>query len=113
MGQDGEDPISHKKLVLKGEGVWDTHKEILGWIFDGCQKFLSVWENRKFLSALQDFLVFSVFLGFCFIFIFFTIRILLPFHLFFSSTAMFLVAFVHRHLLLSSPGPVDCEGGLK
>ena len=34
-GHDGEDPISQKKLILEGEGVWDTRKEILGWIFDG------------------------------------------------------------------------------
>jgi hypothetical protein len=37
-GHDGEDPISHKKLVLEGEGIWDTRKEILGWIFDGLHR---------------------------------------------------------------------------
>ena len=29
---DGEDPISQKKLILEGEGVWETRKEILGWL---------------------------------------------------------------------------------
>ena len=33
-GFTGDEPISLKKL-LNGEGVWDTRKEILGWVFDG------------------------------------------------------------------------------
>ena len=37
-GHDGEDPISHRKLVDEQEGVWATRKEILGWIFDGIQR---------------------------------------------------------------------------
>ncbi|MCA1807601.1 MAG: hypothetical protein LC687_07120, partial [Actinobacteria bacterium] len=41
-GHDGEDPISHKKLVLEGEGIWDTVKEILGWIFDGTSRTMQL-----------------------------------------------------------------------
>ncbi len=41
-GHDGEDPISYKKLVLEGEGVWDTRKEILGWIFDGLDRTMEL-----------------------------------------------------------------------
>ena len=33
-GHCGEDPISQKKLN-EGEGTWDSHKEILGWLIDG------------------------------------------------------------------------------
>ena len=29
----GEDPIARKKME-KGDGLWRTEKEILGWIFD-------------------------------------------------------------------------------
>ena len=32
-GHQGEDPISQKKLI-QGEGLWETTKDILGWIFD-------------------------------------------------------------------------------
>ena len=30
----GEDPISESKIA-KGEGIWSTEKEVLGWIFNG------------------------------------------------------------------------------
>ena len=32
-GSTEEDPIALKKL-LQGDGLWHTHKEILGWVFD-------------------------------------------------------------------------------
>ena len=35
-GHQGEDPISQKKLN-QGEGLWETTKEILGWIVDGAR----------------------------------------------------------------------------
>ena len=41
-GHEGEDPISYKKLVLDGEGVWDVRKEILGWIFDGLDRTMQL-----------------------------------------------------------------------
>ena len=41
-GHSGEDPISHKKLVVEGEGIWDTRKEILGWIFDGVARTMEL-----------------------------------------------------------------------
>ena len=41
-GHDGEDPISQKKLILEGEGVWETRKEILGWIFDGINRTMEL-----------------------------------------------------------------------
>ncbi len=44
-----EDPISLKKL-LKGEGAWDTTKEILGLTFDGVHK--TVWLSTEKRDAL-------------------------------------------------------------
>lgn len=42
-GEDkSDDPISYKKLVLEGEGVWDTRKEILGWIFEGINRTMEL-----------------------------------------------------------------------
>lgn len=41
-GHDGEDPISYKKLVLEGEGIWDVRKEILGWIFNGVDRTMQL-----------------------------------------------------------------------
>ena len=42
-GEDkSDDPISYKKLVLEGEGIWDTRKELLGWIFDGMERTLEL-----------------------------------------------------------------------
>ena len=37
-----EDPISQKKLVIEGDGIWDTKKEILGWLFDGMCRTLQL-----------------------------------------------------------------------
>ena len=51
-GHDGEDPISIKKLVLEGEGIWDTVKEILGWIFNGLERTIQL-PPRK-VTALRD-----------------------------------------------------------
>ena len=45
-GHAGEDPISYKKLVLEGEGVWDVRKEILGWIFDGAARTMELPEKK-------------------------------------------------------------------
>ena len=45
-GHDGEDPISYKKLVLEGEGIWDVRKEILGWIFDGLHRTMQLPEQK-------------------------------------------------------------------
>ena len=33
-GHQGEDPISQKKLK-QGDGLWESTKEILGWLLDG------------------------------------------------------------------------------
>ena len=33
-GLRGEDSVSMKKM-LEGEGIWETRKELLGWVFDG------------------------------------------------------------------------------
>lgn len=41
-GHAGEDPISLKKLVTDGEGLWDTVKEILGWVFDGLARTMQL-----------------------------------------------------------------------
>lgn len=41
-GHSGEDPISYKKLVLEGEGIWDVQKEILGWIFHGLDRTMEL-----------------------------------------------------------------------
>jgi hypothetical protein len=45
-GHAGEEPISLKKLVTEGEGVWDARKEILGWIFDGIQRTMELPERK-------------------------------------------------------------------
>jgi hypothetical protein len=41
-GHNSEDPISHKKLVLEGEGIWSTVKEILGWVFNGLERTIQL-----------------------------------------------------------------------
>jgi hypothetical protein len=41
-GHSKDDPISFKKLVLEGEGVWDTTKEILGWMFNGLHRTMQL-----------------------------------------------------------------------
>ena len=51
-GRDGEDPISHKKLITDGEGVWDTRKEILGWIFDRINRTMELPDTKA--QALRD-----------------------------------------------------------
>ena len=40
-GHPGGDPISVKKLN-EGEGLWDTRKEILGWVFDGAARCINL-----------------------------------------------------------------------
>ena len=63
----GEDPISHKKL-LAGDGTWEHTKEILGWVLDGinytiqlspskCQKICALIKTllRKNSCPLLDF----------------------------------------------------------
>ena len=44
-GHDGPDPISEKKL-FEGDGIWDTRKEILGWIFDGVRRCIELPEAK-------------------------------------------------------------------
>ena len=51
-GHGGENPISYKKLAIEGEGMWDTKKEILGWIFDGLQRTMEL--PKKKVTALCD-----------------------------------------------------------
>jgi hypothetical protein len=49
-----DDPISLKKLQ-QGDGVWDTRKEILGWVFDGISRCLELPPDRadKLCSELH------------------------------------------------------------
>ena len=51
-GHDGENPISYKKLVLDGEGIWAVRKEILGWIFDGLNRTMEL--PPKKVKSLQE-----------------------------------------------------------
>ncbi|HEY9815755.1 MAG TPA: hypothetical protein V6D20_08145, partial [Candidatus Obscuribacterales bacterium] len=51
-GHSGEDPISYKKLVLEGEGIWDVRKEILGWVFDGAAR--TMWLPEPKVAKLFD-----------------------------------------------------------
>ena len=44
-GHKGGDSISIKKL-LEGEGVWDTRKQMLGWIFDGITRCIELPEKK-------------------------------------------------------------------
>jgi hypothetical protein len=41
----GEDPISESKIE-KGEGIWSTEKEVLGWIFDGVAYTMRLPEKK-------------------------------------------------------------------
>ena len=50
--QEADDPISYKKMVIQGEGIWDTRKELLGWIFDGLQRTIEL--PRKKLDFLHS-----------------------------------------------------------
>ena len=51
---DGNDPISHKKL-LKQEGMWALTKDILGFTFDGEKKtiWLEAPKREKLLTTLK------------------------------------------------------------
>jgi hypothetical protein len=40
-GHDGGDPVSLKKLN-QGDGLWETRKEILGWVFDGARRCIEL-----------------------------------------------------------------------
>ena len=51
-GHAGEEPISLKKLVIDGEGIWDTRKEILGWIFDGLDRTMQL--PAKKVASLRE-----------------------------------------------------------
>ena len=51
-GATSEDPISHKKLVIDGEGIWDTSKEILGWMFDGLHRTMQL--PAKKVQAIRE-----------------------------------------------------------
>ena len=44
-GHGGEDPISQQKLE-KGDGLWQTRKEILGWILDGINKTITLPQDK-------------------------------------------------------------------
>ena len=57
-GHTGEDPVSQKKLKLDQEGVWDTRKEILGWIFDGLQRTMELPPKKidKIRTTINDIL---------------------------------------------------------
>ena len=44
-GHSGQDPLSQKKLD-EGEGLWETRKEILGWIFDGVTRCIELKSSR-------------------------------------------------------------------
>ena len=72
---EGEDPISHKKLAIEGEGIWDTRKEILGWIFDGLNRTMElppkkVESLRETIKTIlrqnhMEFKAFESFMGKC------------------------------------------------
>jgi len=49
-GHSGEEPISMKKLA-EGEGLWETRKEILGWIIDGAKRTIELTEKKQ--KAIQ------------------------------------------------------------
>ena len=51
-GHCGEEPISKKKLE-EDEGMFDTRKEILGWMFDG-QQFTMELTDKKRATILQE-----------------------------------------------------------
>ena len=52
---DGDDPISEKKID-KGEGVWSTTKEILGWIVDGVEYTITLPPEKcdKIIAKIQQ-----------------------------------------------------------
>ena len=49
-GYGGGDSVSVKKL-LQGDGVWDTRKELLGWIFDGVTRCIELPKDKTKLIA--------------------------------------------------------------
>ena len=51
-GHDAPDPISEKKLK-DGDGIWQTKKEILGWIFDGVSRCIQL-PTDKVTSILTE-----------------------------------------------------------
>lgn len=51
-GHDGEDPVSLKKL-RQGDGLWETRKELLGWVFDGARRCIELPPN-KVASITED-----------------------------------------------------------
>ena len=44
-GLGGEDSVSIKKLKA-GEGVWETRKELLGWVFDGTSRCIELPDGK-------------------------------------------------------------------
>jgi hypothetical protein len=51
-GHEGEDPVSLKKL-RQGDGMWETRKELLGWVFDGARWCIKLPPN-KVASITED-----------------------------------------------------------
>ena len=45
-GHSGGDPVSLKKLKA-GEGLWETRKEILGWMLDGATRCIELAEKKQ------------------------------------------------------------------
>jgi hypothetical protein len=44
-GHAGEDPVSIKKLK-QGDGLWETRKELLGWVFDGAKRCIELPQDK-------------------------------------------------------------------
>jgi hypothetical protein len=44
-GHLGHDPVLLKKL-MDGEGMWDVHKEILGWMIDGTSRCIKITDGQ-------------------------------------------------------------------
>ena len=59
-GHNGFDPISESKLH-KGDGIWSTKKEILGWLFDGSEFTLTLPASKcqKIRSLIKKILKMS------------------------------------------------------
>ena len=53
-GHTGHDPISEKKLDA-GDGIWESRKEILGWIFDGIMRTIELPSDKvdKITTAIK------------------------------------------------------------
>ena len=49
-GHSGEDPVSIKE-IMEGEGLWETWKECLGWVFDSLTRCIEISENK--LTAIM------------------------------------------------------------